>query len=256
MKSPVVITIPLYQTNLRDFEIASLKQCLSVLGDFPISFVVPKNLDLTDFVKTYKLEKCSFETFNDDFFTSVLGYNRLMLSEQFYKRFTEYKHLLIYQLDAYVFKNELLDWCLKDYDYIGAPWIASQPSFIKNIEKLFHSKKKKERSKIFFKVGNGGLSLRNVQKHAEIAFEMQEEIAQMLSSNKDDFTVMEDVFWSIKVPEVYPDFNIPFYKEALGFAIDRKPELAFKLNKNQLPFGCHGFEKPKVKSFWKTKIKY
>jgi hypothetical protein len=256
MKSPVIITIPLYQTKLRDFEIASLKQCLDVLGDFPISFVVPKNLDVTSFIETYKLENCTFETFEDTFFTSVLGYNRLMLSERFYTRFSAYKYLLIYQLDAYVFKNELLDWCNKDYDYIGAPWIASQPNFIKKIEKLFHSKKKKERSKIFFKVGNGGLSLRNVEKHAKVAFEMKSEIAQMLSSNKDDFTVMEDVFWSIKAPKEYPDFNIPFYKEALGFAIDRKPELALKLNNNQLPFGCHGFEKTKVKDFWKTKIKY
>ena len=31
--------------------------------------------------------------------------------------------MLIYQLDAYVFKDELLNWANKGYDYIGAPWL-------------------------------------------------------------------------------------------------------------------------------------
>jgi hypothetical protein len=60
---------------------------------------------------------------------------------------------------------------------------------------------------------------------------------------------MEDVFWS-SIPEQDPRFLIPDYKEGLRFAFDRKPDLAFKLNNNKLPFGCHGFEKPKVKAFW------
>ena len=60
---------------------------------------------------------------------------------------------------------------------------------------------------------------------------------------------MEDVFWS-SIPEHDSSFLIPDYKEGLQFAFDRKPELALKLNNNKLPFGCHGFEKPKVRAFW------
>lgn len=247
----VVIVIPIYKSILTEGERLSLNQCVKVLGNYFIVFAQPESLDSSSISFEGKIKT---ECFPDKYFKTVLGYNRLMLSEQFYSRFSEYKYMLIYQLDAYVFKDELKEWCNKDYDYIGAPWIASKSSFIKNIEKLFHSKQKKERSKIFFKVGNGGFSLRNIDKHAKIAFEMQNEIEQMLSSDKDDFTVMEDIFWSIKVPELYPEFKIPGYKEALGFAIDRKPELAIKLNNNELPFGCHGFEKNKVKDFWKTKI--
>lgn len=44
-----------------------------------------------------------------------------MLSVNFYRSFKEYEFMLIYQLDSYVFRDELLDWCEKDYDYIGAP---------------------------------------------------------------------------------------------------------------------------------------
>ena len=39
-------------------------------------------------------------------------------------------------------RDELLDWCNKNYDYIGAPWV------------------KKERDNILLKTGNGGFSLR------------------------------------------------------------------------------------------------
>ncbi|HAT75663.1 MAG TPA: hypothetical protein DCS19_02190 [Flavobacterium sp.] len=62
---------------------------------------------------------------------------------------------------------------------------------------------------------------------------------------------IEDVFWSLKASEFNNDFKIPNYKEALDFAIDRKPKIAMSLNNNKLPFGCHGINKPKVVEFWK-----
>ena len=80
---------------------------------------------------------------------------------------------------------------------------------------------------------------------------MSADIQMNLKRDTNDFNIMEDVFWSIIVPKKYPGFKIPEYKEALGFAIDRKPHLALKLNNNKLPFGCHGFNKPKVETFWR-----
>lgn len=82
----------------------------------------------------------------------------------------------------------------------------------------------------------------------------KKEIKENLTRDQDDFWIMEDVFWSLKVPKLFPEFKIPTYKEALGFAMDRKPELAIKLNNNELPFGCHGIDKSKVKDFWELKI--
>ena len=169
--------------------------------------------------------------------------------DSFYERFTDFKYILIYQLDAYVFKDELLYWCSKDYDYIGAPWIATPNKGFKKVLSLFDSKKKKARSEIFYKVGNGGFSLRKVSTHISNSKKMKSVIEQNLSRSKDDFRIMEDVFWS-SIPEHDSSFLIPDYKEGLQFAFDRKPELALKLNNNKLPFGCHGFEKPKVRAFW------
>lgn len=34
--------------------------------------------------------------------------------------------MLVYQLDAYAFKDELFFWASLGYDYIGAPWMPHQ----------------------------------------------------------------------------------------------------------------------------------
>ncbi len=39
--------------------------------------------------------------------------------------------MLIYQLDAYVFKGEWLFWANQEYDYIGAPWIPWKKEHLK-----------------------------------------------------------------------------------------------------------------------------
>lgn len=241
----ITVVIPLYKTVLSKTEQMSLKQCLHVLGKYKLVFAQPENLDSSKLTAN----KIQVEKFPDHYFKSVFGYNSLMLSSVFYERFSDSKYILIYQLDAFVFKDELIEWCNKGYDYIGAPWIASPDTTIKKLTNIFASQNKKERQKIFFKVGNGGFSLRNVAKSITIARELSNLVKENLQRDEDDFYIMEDVFWSIMVPEYYPDFKIPHYKEALGFAMDRKPNLALEMHK-ELPFGCHGFDKPKVKDFW------
>ncbi|WP_242204337.1 DUF5672 family protein [Aestuariivivens insulae] len=250
-KNLVKVVIPIYKTDLTEGERKSLNQCVKVLGDYPIVFVQPKALDSSSIDFNGLI---SVETFDDFYFKDVFSYNALMLSEDFYSRFVDSEYILIYQLDAYVFKDELETWCLKGYDYIGAPWLASRNTLLNRFFKLFHSKKKKERNIIFFKVGNGGFSLRRISSCLEVTQELKEEIRENLKRKKDDFWIMEDVFWSIKVPTLIDEFTIPNYQEAVAFAVDRKPEIGFELNNNMLPFGCHGFEKPKVKEFWETKI--
>ena len=245
-KNDVTVVIPVYKTTLLNFEIQSLNQCVKILGHHSIVFVHPESLD----VSTINFDgRISSEKFPDHYFKSVFGYNRLMLTASFYERFSQSKFILIYQLDAYVFRDELLYWCSKDYDYIGAPWIATPNKGFKKVLSLFDSKKKKARSEIFYKVGNGGFSLRKVSTHIANSKKMKSVIEQNLKRSEDDFRIMEDVFWS-SVPEHDSSFLIPDYKEGLKFAFDRKPKLALKLNNNKLPFGCHGFEKPKVKNFW------
>ena len=39
-----------------------------------------------------------------------------------YERYAAYEFMFTYELDAFVFKDELEKWCEQGWDYIGAPW--------------------------------------------------------------------------------------------------------------------------------------
>ena len=250
MEHLVKVVIPIYKNYFGDLEEKSFLQCMKILKEYPIVLVQPEGLDnsyITD-----KFPNITVEAFSKKYFENISGYNELLLSASFYERFLDSEFMLIYQLDAFIFKNALKEWCAKNYDYIGAPWIATQHSkIVEKILGLFDSKKKKERKQIFYKVGNGGFSLRKISSHHKIAKEQESFIADFLRAEKKPIYAIEDVFWSLKAPEFFKDFKIPDYKEALHFAIDRKPEIAFKLINNEIPFGCHGINKSKVIDFWK-----
>lgn len=245
----VAIIIPIYKTELSKTEDISFHQCLKILGNYPIVIVCPSGFDKTDFNNL----NVKFEEFDAAFFKNISGYNRLMLDAQFYERFLPYTYILIYQLDAFVFRDELKKWCDKNYDYIGAPWLATNNRISKSL-KPFQSKKKKKRRPIFYKVGNGGLSLRKTKVFYKISKKLENSINEQLSRREEIYSI-EDVFWSLKVPEYFPEFSVPDYKTAAAFALDRKPKIGLKIIKEKMPFGCHGFNKPKVIDFWMPIIK-
>lgn len=244
----VAVVIPIYKNKLSKIEELSLSQCIKVLGDHDIIFARPKGLE-----PEYQQSGIRTEEFDASYFLDIQGYNKLMLESHFYERFLKYDYILIHQLDAFIFRNELIFWCDKGYDYIGAPWIATN-SIISKLLKPFNSESIKRRKPIFFKVGNGGLSLRKTKTFFEISEILKSDIKIQLTEKKHEIYAIEDVFWSLKVPSIFNHFSIPDYKEALKFAIDRKPALSLKMNNNELPFGCHGFDKPKVIDFWKPII--
>ncbi|KUJ60554.1 hypothetical protein AR687_17435 [Flavobacteriaceae bacterium CRH] len=255
MKSLVKIVIPVYKEYFGELEEKSFLQCLKVLKDYEIVIVHPEGLDHSYLSKMDN--RITAHSFSKRYFASIDGYNELLLSSEFYETFLNSEYILIYQLDAFVFKDELLKWCNKGYDYIGAPWIATTHksfgmNFFNKVVRKFRSKKKNDREQIFFKAGNGGFSLRKTAPHFAIAKKYQQFIFDFLNEKEKKIYAIEDVFWSIKAPEFDVNFRIPDYKEAVFFAIDRKPDLALKLTNNELPFGCHGINKPKVIGFWST----
>jgi hypothetical protein len=89
----------------------------------PNCLVQPEGLE-NDYHKKYS--NISVESFPKRYFENIEGYNELLLSASFYERFLDTKYILIYQLDAFFFKDELQEWCDRGYDYIGAPWITTQ----------------------------------------------------------------------------------------------------------------------------------
>ncbi|MDL2309500.1 hypothetical protein LJC39_00025 [Parabacteroides sp. OttesenSCG-928-B22] len=249
----VKILIPVYKPTLSDYDRASFSQAYYILGNYPLAVIKPASLDLKAITDEYP--QVEIISFPDHYFAGIAGYNRLMMSSEFYGHFLDMDYLLIYQLDAYVFRDELLQWCQKGYDYVGAPWlkkkIYQQPPFSWWVD--YQCKKEKRtgipsKYSLHNKVGNGGFSLRKVKSHYDATVRYRDVIEDFLSHRMHLYN--EDVFWATQVAE----FTYPDVSEALRFSFDKYPRYSYKLTKRQLPFGCHGWYKRKMKKFWQPII--
>ncbi|MFB9054544.1 DUF5672 family protein [Formosa undariae] len=267
-----IIVIPIYKSTLNDDEITSLKQCFKILGTHKISFITPKSLDIQYYQNLCDTlgVSCVFETFEDLYFKGLKGYNKLLMSAKFYQRFKAYNFMLIYQLDAWVFRDELDYWCEQNYDYIGAPWFY-----------------KGQGNTSFYGVGNGGFSLRKISSFIKITtgfyrtrslsylksvllsrpynfkgkvgvyFQLIKAFFYFKNNTHykfNDFPGYEDKFWGFKLSRTISWYKVPEPIEASKFSFELNPEFLYKLNKNKLPFGCHGWEKYEPE-FWNKYIK-
>ncbi len=253
---PVIVVIPLYTTRLAAHERMSLQRSLQVLGAHPTAIVCPEGLDLAPLSDVPGLARCTVERFDPGYFRSIDDYNRLMLSPGLYERFSGYGHLLICQTDVFVFNDRLAHWVSRGYDYIGAPWIASEPRAWRRAALWIGNgfRRRKKTDEHHFKVGNGGFSLRRVSTMLRVVREQAPDIHHLLAHPDDRRHHVEDVYFSLVAPLKMPGIQIPGYQEAVDFCMDRKPAIALRINGNRLPFACHGFDKPKVRDFWRPLI--
>lgn len=254
----VDIIIPIYKEIPTHDDLISLKQAFHILGNHKITFIHPKHLNVSE----YKKFNSSFIAFEDHFFKNILGYNQLMMSVDFYKTFSQ-KYILIYQTDCFVFRDELINWCKKDFDYIGAPWIRSSeriPFFklffdrsISTFKSIINfkgnGKWQKDKSLLYNTVGNGGLSLRKREKFIEVLNKLPKGVEVYLDKKNSGQFYAEDVFFSIEPERNGINFAKPFYKDACLFSIENKQQKAMEINKGELPFGCHRWNKEK--DFWR-----
>jgi len=250
MDKQVVVIIPFHKTDLSHNEQVALEQCFRILSNHVIVAVKPHGLVLSGAVTRYNFS--AIESFDDTFFRSVQGYNELMLSDVFYGRFLAYEYILIHQLDAFVFKDDLAYWCSLDIDYVGAPWMRKKeyPNILKAavskslqyFAKRYDIKKHGLPSKKQFddNVGNGGFSLRRVKKFHDICLSHREKIAEYNSKTEHHYN--EDAFWAIEVNRKRKVLNIPGYKKALQFAFELAPDRSYCINNQKLPFGCHAWD--------------
>ncbi len=80
----------------------------------------------------------------------------LLLSSCFYKSFSRFSHILLYQLDCLVFRDELNDWCSRTTITSARPgWIATAICGRRG----------------HMEIGNGGFTLRKVTTAQEILTE-------------------------------------------------------------------------------------
>lgn len=265
-KNKVAIVIPIYKKQPTQEELISLQQAITILGNYSLILVCPNSLNIENYIPKY--DHFLVERFEDSFFKSIDGYNKLMMSKQFYQRFLNYEYILIYQLDAYVFRDELEYWCNLNFDYIGAPWLYEKGGKL-----------------VISGIGNGGLSLRNTNKllnyltsktirmnligvyrlYANYPFikkiiRFPKIVLSQLGykNNKTYFInggLNEDYLFGHISQYTTNRLKIPSEGHAIQFAFDEYPEELYSINKLTLPFGCHGWYKnKKARSFWAQHI--
>ena len=255
------VTIIAYSENPTPIERKSFEQCLRVLGEHPLILVCPDSLNIQIYKDIAKHQNICLrvERFADLWFTNVRQYNFLLLSTCFYERFSGIEYILIYQLDAWVFSDQLLEWCDKGYNYVGAPWFTD------------------EGAPLPFG-GNGGFCLRNTSACLRVLSGEPVEVWNYAflflrfptwRSSYRHFRDMllfwwnshafvkawnknEDVFFS-SVLEFTTHGKIAPPSEAMFFSFERFPEKLYFLTGQKLPFGCHAMARYNP-TFWKKWI--
>ena len=263
MNTAVVLIIS-HKPDLSGSESASLKQCMRILGNYSTVLICPEGMDVT----TYKhvAPELHYDFINPTWLSSYRSFNRLKISPLLYQKYRTFEYILFYELDAWVFRNELEFWCKEGYDYIGSPWF----------EGFYLAKPNSE----FLGVGNGGFSLRKTSSHLKalrswkyitpLAVLLKEFIshpspytARKLMRNltiennifhaANNYSENEDLFWGLVVAEKFPWFRVPDPVTASHFAMEFNAPVLFERNSHKLPFGCHKWEALHP-DFWKQFI--
>ena len=237
--------IPVYKQQLSPHEEISFQRCVDILGGYPIFIVAPEGLS---FPHSKFFAEHPITRFPKKYFEGLSGYNRLMFSAEFYRRFLVFQYILIYQLDSFVFSDQLSHWCGFSFDYVGAPWLGiDRREEVRGLLPLWERKTllRKLFRRDISNVGNGGFSLRRVWTF--FLFSM------ILSRKASIWPRNEDTFWSFVLPGYYPLFRKPSAELALRFAFELNPRRAFELTGKELPFGCHAWGRYDF-DFWKEKI--
>ncbi len=262
--SPVVV-VPIYRTELNSFERISLQRTFSVLADHPISLLIPQSRKARIQLMVEELlppgTEIEWHAVADECLESHHSYNQLMLEEHFYQHYCEHSHLLICQLDAYVFEDQLLEWCHQPYDYIGAPlYLPNAPHGpeglfcvgvggfslrrIQLVLKLLHENPVVFRSREFFEVMkpfNFKARALFLTRFMRCRFQNGCHLAASSNQLSKWLGINEDAVYSKYLPRFASQFRIPNVETALQFCIDKHVKLDLAALGGALPFAAHAW---------------
>jgi hypothetical protein len=252
-KELVTVVIPVHLEEPSKLEIISLDQILALLANYPITFMAPYGLDVS-WYENYCRGKAAirFERFD---WRGHEAYCELMLSATFYRRFLSYEYILNCHLDAFVFRDELADWCQLGYDYIGSV--------------IFHGTHWDRPSTLIRRLsgfttpeyfGNGGFALKKVRTFYRITsrFKPYFFLYRMMRKMRKR-ALLDDIFLTNHFPKLFPSFRTPPKAVAQRFSVAyehyEEDKLPFNNRDNDsLPFGTHGWIQ-NYQAFWRPCIR-
>ncbi len=264
----VCVVISVYSATPLYYELISLQQCYKILKKRSIYIIAPKGLDLSAYRAVVPDFKVKYV--DKKWLASKLDYNKFKLSQYFYKLFSNYVYLLTYELDAFIFTDDLDEWCDKDYDYIGAPWFDSYDEVEGNILRVgnsgFSLRKissiKRGIKSIYYLDPTRYTTIRNYQylkKSKYFIFNNLNKLASVASllykenkSIQNSSFLFEDRVISGVMSRI-KNFKLAPVDEAIRFSFEVNPQILYKMNNDTLPTGCHAwwlYDLP----FWKPFI--
>lgn len=254
------IVIPIYR-QMQPEEKKSYLQVLDTLNKYDIFLVTHKHCIIDEYVKLGKSKNgIEVRYFDACYFESIWGYNTLMLSKIFYKTFSNYNYMLIYQLDAYVFGDELLFWCAKEYDFIGAPINSSNHPNTEMYATEMNGGLSLRRTASFLNAYKGikwyknliSVSYKPQQMHFKVIKVLLIFIQAFVYKHSLKFIIPhqtnEDLIWSRM-----PMFTKVPYIQAIQFSFERNPQKMYDIIQKK-PFGCHAWSKYEKDSYWNNMI--
>jgi len=274
--NPAVV-IPVYQESLNKYEWISIARTFEVLSRYSIFLLSPKSgLQKIQSVLADRLPNASYSFHSVDcrWLHSVSSYNHLMLNREFYEFYRGFTHILIAQLDSYVFRDELEKWCHEPWAYIGAPIYPAGACYgethcqgigcggfsLRNISSFLRAFDLNP-SVITFKVigetlspYNWGGKLVKLTQAVKLMVSKDTRIQQKNNSIQRLIGVNEDVIYGSYLPQILSDYLVPGYRDACLFSLDRYVEEDLQAI-SQLPFGIHAwFSRPSTLKLWSKYI--
>ena len=193
------IVIPIYYNDLKDYELDSIYSARRNFYKEDIYIICPETL----YISSIEQDEKHIIRLDKKYFESIKSYNKLCTSTFFYKIFLDkgYEYMLIHQLDAYTYQNNLDYFISFGYDWYGA-YVG-----------LGH-----KQGSLWYgsNVGNGGYSLRKLSKMIEITEKYgstdKPEDAWFCGVHKNDLNICTE-----KLAKEFSTFGIPKTKyETMG----------------------------------------
>jgi len=258
-----VVAVFAHKPDLTRYEEISLTQCGRVLGNHPLKLICPLGMNVSAHLKL--APQLEIDPVPPAFLSSLSAYNKFKISPWLYDRYQDYDFMLTYELDAFVFRDELQEWCGAGWDYIGAPW--------------FKGDLQKPEAAIIRSGGNSGFSLRRIAPARRLnrrwklirpvhhvyrdwmrstrGSQRQYRELIELAWGKNIFhhrfskvEVNEDLFWSRDVARRFSEYRVAPYTQARRFSFEALPERLLAENAGLLPFGCHKWHTGLL-NFWR-----
>lgn len=155
----VQVLVPTHLARLSALEVARVNKTASSLNPGQtLGFVVPRSTDAAFYSDLWP--SAEIHTFDDKHFASGRAYNKLMLRNCFYQRFSHYESVVVCQTDAFLLRP--LSVAQLKFDYVGAPWRPPiRAGWNPVTRRVTAGRLALHRRSLV--VGNGGLSIRNIE---------------------------------------------------------------------------------------------